>query len=267
MSTLSVAGTARTRLATALILAALTSPAQAGWQDWLKEQLEGANSPSESGATNTETPLAALTQGEMVGGLKEALRVGVQRAIALLGKDGGFLNDSQVRIPMPDSLQQVESILRTLRQDKLADEFIETMNHAAERAVPAGAKIFGNAISGMSLEDARGILQGPDDAATRYFQEHTASDLTEAMMPIVQEATDRAGVTSAYKKVLDTVDSQAGFLGGLVDTGSLDVDQYVTGKALDGLFLKLAEEEKRIRQDPVARSTALLKKVFGSLSP
>jgi hypothetical protein len=196
----------------------------------------------------------------MVSGLKEALDKGTQFAVDSLGKDGGFLDNSNVKIPMPDSLSWVEKSLRTLHQDELADEFIGTMNHAAEQAVPEAAAIFGEAIQNMSVEDAQGILTGPDDAATQYFRTNTETALTAKMRPIVEDATAQAGVTSAYKNMT----AGAGGMTSLLPADTTDLDGYVTGKTLDGLFLMIAEEEKKIRENPLARSTDLLKKVFGA---
>ena len=230
----------------------------AGLQDYLKPLGDVLNKGS---GTTTGATATSLSQQEMTSGLKEALSVGVRRAINLLGKDGGFLNDSTVKIPLPGMLQKVESGLRLVGQGKLADEFIATMNHAAERAVPEAASIFGDTIKNMTLKDAQGILQGADDSATQYFRENSGERLAQAISPIVKQATEKAGVTSAYKNMV----GKAGVMGGLVDGSSLDLDKYVTDKTLDGLFLKLAAEEKQIRQNPLARSTDLLKKVFGTL--
>jgi hypothetical protein len=188
----------------------------------------------------------------------DALSVGVQRAIELLGKDGGYLNDAQVRIPMPHTLMQVEKLARKLGQDKYADRFIASMNHAAERAVPQTTQIFLDTIKNMSVQDAQAIVTGSDDAATRYFQQKTSDDLRRVIRPLVSESMNETGVTNAYKKFIDKAD----FLTGYIDPQALDLDGYVTDKTLDGLFLKLAEEERRIRTDPVARSTDILKKVF-----
>lgn len=207
------------------------------------------------------TQPSTLTQAEMVSGLKEALSKGVKNAIGQLGKDGGFLNDAGVRIPMPDSLARVEKLLRTLHQDKYADQFVASMNHAAEKAVPEAAGIFAEAIKGMTLEDAEAILNGPDDAATQYFRNKSAAKLAERFRPIVAAATDQVGVTASYKKMMGRAGAMAQYLG-----GADDLDGYVTGKALDGLFSKLALEEKAIRTNPAARTTELLKKVFGGLS-
>ena len=149
--------------------------------DWSKylDTVKGA--ADTAGVSTTDVD---LTNTEMVAGLKEALDKGTQFAVDKLGKPGGFLNDKKVRIPMPESLSWVESSLRTLGQDELADEFVTTMNEAAEQAVPEAADIFGEAIQNMSVEDAQAILTGPDDAATEYFRTHTETALTDKMRPL-----------------------------------------------------------------------------------
>jgi hypothetical protein len=228
---------------------------QAGWDDWVKKIEE-----SLPGGMPSDTGVSGLSQTEITAGLKEALSVGVEQAIGLLGQDGGFLNDATVRIPMPGSLQTLERGLRAAGQEAIADEFVVTMNHAAERAVPETSAIFVETIKSMSVADARDILNGPDDAATRYFREQNQERLSTAILPIVQDATEKTGVTSAYKRLIGGM----GFLSQFSNQDSLDLDSYVTRKTLDGLFVKLADEERLIREDPVARSTDLLKKVFGS---
>jgi hypothetical protein len=163
--------------------------------------------------------------------------------------------------------------LRALKQDKLADDFVATMNHAAETAVPAAASVFGEALKQMSIDDAKAILTGPDDAATQYFRRTTQTNLYARFLPIVQQATAKAGVTGAYKTMLAKVSGGgSGFGGGFgslannyLGTDALDVDAYVTNKSLDGLFKIVADEEKQIRQNPVARTTDLLQKVFGAV--
>ena len=237
------------------VLIALSGLAQADWKDWLKsakEAVETSDSPAVS---------QVLSNDQIIEGLKEALSVGTERAIALLGRDGGYLNDAQVKIPLPDGLKSVSKGLRAIGQDELVDEFVTTINRAAEQAVPETLSIFGDTIKQMSLEDAKGILNGSDTAATDYFKDKGSNSLTAAILPIVQEATKQAGVTSAYKDLV----GQVGFLGSYVDMDALDLDKYVTAKAMDGLFLKLAEQEQLIRQDPVARTTDILKTVFGSV--
>ena len=166
-----------------------------------------------------------------------------------------------MRIPLPESLKNVEDGLRAIGQERYADEFVATMNRAAERAAPETVDILVDTIGSLSLTDARAVVEGADDAATRYLEQHAGPRLAEAILPIVRDATSAAGVTAAYKAMVDRL----GFLGTYMDVQSLDLDAYVTEKALDGLYLKLAEEEKLIRDDPAARTTDLLKKVFGAL--
>lgn len=215
--------------------------------------------------------LAGLSQDQMIQGLKEALSKGVQAAVSNLGHDGGFLTNLNVKIPMPAKLRSVEKTLRTLKQDQLADDFVNTMNHAAEQAVPEAADVFGDAIRQMSIADAKTILTGTNNAATQYFRRVTQTNLFERFLPIVKAATDKTGVTATYKKMMGSVSGSSSFGGllsgsGLLKSEDFDVDSYVTNKAMDGLFLMVAEEEKRIRENPVARSTELLQKVFGSVS-
>ncbi len=223
--------------------------------------------PRPAPGQNPATPsLAGLSQDQMVNGLKEALAKGVQQADATLGRSDGFLKDLNVKIPMPESLQKVEKTLRTLRQDKLADEFVTTMNRAAEQAVPEAAAVLGESVKQMSIADARAILTGTNNAATRYFRRTSETNLHARFLPIVQTATQKAGVTAAYKRMTDKAGGGLGGLGGgLLGQQAPDLDGYVTRKALDGLFLKIAEQEKQIRENPVARTTDLLQKVFGAV--
>jgi hypothetical protein len=249
-------------LLTTTLLCMLSTIAHAGWLDDLKKHLGEVQSSRTTGNTPAGPGVAAaLSDADVVAGLKEALSKGTKQAIASLGKDGGFLNNLEVKIPLPDDLKKVEKLMRSLGQGKYADQFAATLNHAAEKAVPEAATILSESISQMSLADAKSILNGPDDAATQYFRKTSEARLKERFLPIVQAATDQAGVTAAYKKLMQKAGPAARFMGG----GASDLDGYVDDKALDGLFTMIAAEEKRIRQDPVARSTDLLKKVFGSL--
>lgn len=243
-------------VAAAALLLAGSAVLAADWSKYL-DTVKGA--ADTAGVSTTDVD---LTNTEMVAGLKEALDKGTQFAVDKLGKPGGFLDNKKVRIPMPESLSWVESSLRTLGQDELADEFIGTMNQAAEQAVPEAADIFGEAIQDMSVEDAQAILTGPDNAATEYFRTNTETALTDRMRPIVEAATAKTGVTAAYKNMM----AKAGGLGGMLSGsgGATDIDGYVTGKTLDGLFLMIAKEERKIRTNPVARSTELMQKVFGA---
>jgi hypothetical protein len=239
-----------------IVSVALFAPVagHAGWLDFLKPTGTNTN------ATVGQTTLAALSQTEVANGLKEALSKGVNMAIANLGKEGGFLNNADVKIPMPPQLQQVEKALRAAGQNKMADDFVATMNRAAEQAVPVAAQVFAGAITNMTVADAKAILTGPNDAATQYFRKTSETQLHEKFLPIVKEATARTGVTASYKNLLQ----QAGPLASFLSKDATDLDGYVTAKALDGLFKMVAVEEKKIRENPAARTTDLLKKVFGS---
>jgi hypothetical protein len=218
------------------------------------------------------TTVASLSQDQVVQGLQEALAKGLRQAIANLGHDGGFLTNLNVKIPMPEKLQKVENALRAMKQEKLADDFVATMNHAAEQAVPEAGTVFADALKQLTIEDAKSILIGPNDAATQYFQKTTQTNLYARFYPIVQTATQKTGVTAAYKNLMEKANAGQGLgafgsaLGGtLLGKDSVDIDAYVTNKAMDGLFKMVAAEEQQIRQNPVARTTDMLQKVFGAL--
>ena len=217
------------------------------------------------GSKSPAAPLATLTglsQDEMVGGLRAALAKGVEHAVGLLGTHDGFLLDLAVKIPMPEELQRVEKTLRRLGQDQLADEFITTLNRAAEEAVPQAANVLADSVKQMTLVDAQKILTGTNNAATEYFRRTSSTNLYTRFYPIVQTATAKTGLTGAYKQMIDKVPPVFGsFLG----TDATDLDGYVTRRSLDGLFLKIADEEKHIRENPLARTTDLLQKVFGAV--
>lgn len=205
-----------------------------------------------------------LTQDQIVAGLKEALDKGTEHAVKNLGREGGFLENVQVRIPLPEKLRGVETTLRTLGQDQLVNEFKTAMNRAAEKAVPEAVAVLASSIRQMRLADAESILRGPDTAATDYFRRTSETNLHERFLPIVKQATAAVGVTAAYKRMTERV-----ALGGLGEAifgrEAVDIDAYITGKALAALFLKIGEEEKLIRQNPAARTTELLRKVFGAI--
>lgn len=203
-----------------------------------------------------------VTDNEIVGGLKEALTKGVGTAIKLLGKDNGYLANPRVKIPLPNSLQKLEKGLRVAGQGKAVDDFVASMNHAAEKAVPVAIDVFVDAIKKMTFDDARSILfSGKDDSATMFFRKTSEEKLRLKFRPIVEEFTAKTGVTSSYKNMI----GKAGFAAQFLGKDATDLDGYVTQKALDGLFLLVADEEKKIRKDPIGRTTDLLRKVFGIL--
>jgi hypothetical protein len=224
-------------------------------------------------STNNQTPaansspansaaLASLSSDQIASGLKEALSAGLKRAVDSLGQTNAFLTNDLVRIPLPKQLSVLTNSLIKLNQGPLIDQFEAAMNHAAEQAIPVASTVFFDALKNMSVSDATALLESKSKtAATEFFQEKCSKDLTEKLMPIIQKATEQVGVTSAYKKLMDKASFGAKFLA----NSSLNLDRYVTGKALDGLFVVVGEEEKRIRENPQARVTDLLQKVFGVL--
>lgn len=202
---------------------------------------------------------AQPTRQEAADAIRQALTQGVGRAVQQLGQEGGFRDDEQVRIPLPSQLEPLADTLGRIGQERYVQEFERSLNRAAEEAVPYASAIFARALSSMTVEDAIGIVRGTDDAATRYFRERTEPELRRAFYPIVAEQTQRVGVTQAYKDMFD----QIGVFGQYLSPEMQDLDAYVTQRALDGLFLYIAEEEQRIREQPVARTTQLLRRVFG----
>jgi hypothetical protein len=201
---------------------------------------------------------SGLSDSKVASGLKEALRVGTENTVSLTGRPDGYFGNAAIKILMPEKLHSVEQALRLVGYGPQVDEFILSMNRAAERAAPFAKQIFWDAITQMTFTDARKILSGGDTAATQYFKEKTSGKLTEAFTPVVEKATNEVGVTRQYK---DLVGRAQGLP--FVKVESLDLDAYVVRKSLDGLFYVLGEEERKIRTDPAARVTDLLKEVFG----
>jgi len=204
--------------------------------------------------------LAELTDKDASGGLKEALVQGASRAVGQLGSDGGFMNNPKVKIGLPDSLAPMEGMLRTMGRGKDLDALVANMNLAAEQAVPKAKALLVDAVKTMSVEDAKKILSGGDDAGTRYFREKTAARLTESFLPTVRETTGKLALAEQYNKLA----GKAGAFG-LVKGDDLKIEHYVTRKALDGLYLMIAEEERAIRQNPLGAAGSLAKKAFGAL--
>ncbi len=200
-----------------------------------------------------------LSTSKIVAGLKEALRVGTENAVRTLSQPGGYLDNPKIRIPLPESIQKVDSLLRAAGFGPQLDEFDLSMNRAAEAAAPEAKSIFWDAITGMTFEDARAILQGRENEATLYFKEKTYDPLKRVFKPIVHDSMSRVGATRSYQALEDKL-SRIPFARDM----NLSLDDYVTDKALDGLFFTLGREEIKIRQDPSARVTDLLKEVFGN---
>jgi hypothetical protein len=204
--------------------------------------------------------LDRITSKEAAAGLKAALEKGSLAAVASLGRTDGFFGNPQVKIPLPDSMQRAEKLMRRFGMSRQADELILTLNRAAEAAVPEAKQLFVDSVRKMTLQDAKGILQGGETAGTEYFRRSTEGQLRKRFLPIVQQATDKVGLAQQYEHY-----AEKGVSLGFVKKEDADLDGYVTQKALDGLFFMVAEEEKKIRQDPLAAGTAIIKKVFGAL--
>jgi hypothetical protein len=204
--------------------------------------------------------LADISSQDAGGGLKEALTQGAGKAVSLLGREDGFLKNPKVKIPLPESMQKVEGLMRGLGMGKQADELIQAMNRAAEAAVPEARNLLVDAVKQMSVEDAKGILTGGDDAATQYFRRKTSEPLAERFRPIVKQAIGKVGLAAKYEKF-----AGKGAKFGLVKEEDTHLENYVTRKALDGLFLMIAEEEKAIRTNPLGAAGSLAQKVFGAL--
>jgi hypothetical protein len=204
--------------------------------------------------------LADLTNQDAARGIKAALDQGATSAITKLGVAGGFLDNPKVKIPLPPALDEVAKVMRLMGRGKDADELVVAMNKAAEQAVPQAKELLVNAVKTMSLDDAKKILTGGDDSVTEFFKNKTEGPLTVKFLPIVKQATDRVGLAKQY----DEVAGQGAKLG-LIKGDATNIDQYVTHKALDGLYLMIGEEEKAIRQNPAAAGSAIVSKVFGAL--
>jgi hypothetical protein len=204
--------------------------------------------------------LADITGKDASGGLKEALTQGAGKAVEMLGKQDGFLGNPKVKIPLPESVQKVEGVLRGFGMGKQADELVNTMNRAAEAAVPQAKTLLVNSIKQMSVEDAKGILSGGEDSATQYFRRTTSGPLSEKFKPVVQKAMAKVKLAEKYDQFAGKAAKY-----GLVREQDAHLDNYVTQKTLDGLYLMIAEEEKAIRQDPAGAAGKLAKKVFGAL--
>jgi len=200
----------------------------------------------------------ALGESEAASGVRAALERGADSAVSLLGRPGGFLDNPQVRIPLPGALNKAASILRSLGQGQRVDELVNSMNRAAEQAVPAAKPLLLNAVHAMSVEDAVKIVRGGDTSVTDFFAAKTRAPLGEKFLPIVTAETRKLSLTEKYDAV-----ASKGSMFGLVKPEDANVEQYVTRKALDGLFLMIGQEERKIRADPVGTGSALLKAVFG----
>lgn len=206
--------------------------------------------------------LDKITNQDATSGLREALVKGTGAAVDLLGKQDGFFGNQKVKIPLPESLARVERLMRGVGMGKYADELVLTMNRAAEAAVPEAKKMLVDSVRKMSVQDAKGILTGGEDSATQYFKRTTSEQLRTAFLPIVKKATAKVKLAEKYNQY-----AEKGVKFGLVGKEDANLDNYVAQKALDGLFLMVAEEEKKIRQNPAQAASNIIGRVFGALKP
>lgn len=204
--------------------------------------------------------LNEITNAEASQGLKAALEKGASVAVKTLGQTNGFMGNEKVRIPLPGYLQDAANLMRKLGQGAKLDELVLAMNQAAEAAVPLARDILVGAVKGMSVQDAKKILTGGETAVTQFFADKTRQPLSQKFLPVVTKTTAQVNLASKYNQIA----GKAATLG-LLKGDQANIEQYVTAKTLDGLYFMIGEEEKKIRQDPVAAGSAVLKKVFGAL--
>ena len=227
------------------LMIVLVPPADGGLMDDL---IQGAGMGQKSGPGNDQ----------IIAGLKEALSIGTGNAVTSTSKTNGYFGNQAIKILMPDKIQKVADILGRVGYQNEVDDFVLSMNRAAEKAAPKAKAIFIDAIHQMTVEDARKILDGGDTAATEYFKAKTSGKLYAAFQPIVSSSMNEVGTTHSYKEMMGKYKAVP-----FASSESLDLDRYVTNKSLDGLFYLVGQEEIKIRKDPAARVTDLLKTVFG----
>ncbi|MCZ7558703.1 MAG: DUF4197 domain-containing protein [Burkholderiaceae bacterium] len=214
----------------------------------------GGAPPARAGA------LDAVSNADATSALRVALERGAGQAVARLGKPGGFLDDPKVRIPLPDGLRQAEGLLRATGRGRELDELVTSMNRAAEQAVPQAKQLLVAAVKSMSVSDAKAILTGGDDSVTQFFKTRTQAPLTERFLPIVTQQVSRLGLSKRYNALAGRASKL-----GLLKERDASVERYVTSRALDGLYLMIAEEERAIRRDPLKAGSKVIERVFGAL--
>jgi Protein of unknown function (DUF4197) len=203
---------------------------------------------------------AGLSEADASLGVRAALERGANAAVALLGRPGGFLDNPKVRIPLPGFLKEAAKLAKFTGQQKRVDDLVTAMNRAAEAAVPEAKELLVNAVKAMSVDDARKIVTGGDNSVTQFFASKTRTSLAARFLPIVTQATEKVALADKYNALAGKAAST-----GLVKKEDANIQQYVTGKALDGLYLMIGEEERKIRKDPIGTGSAILQKVFGAL--
>lgn len=212
------------------------------------------------GLIATQAHAGLLTQGDAASALRLTLERGASLAVDLLGRVDGFLGNPKVRIPLPGHLNDVAKWMSTFGQQKRVDELVTAMNRAAEAAVPKARGLLISAVKGLSAQDAQQIITGGENSVTTFFAEKTRTPLGQEFLPVVTQATEKVSLAAKYNRIASKASSL-----GMLDARDANIQEYVTGKALDGLYLMIGEEERKIRRDPAATGVALLKKVFGAV--
>lgn len=227
--------------------------------DWFKSGKELLGTVTRTPQDQAAAQATSLTSSEVARGLKEALRVGTGRVVEQLGKADGFNADPAIHIPLPDKMLQVKKALSAVGMSSMMDDLELKLNRAAEVATPPAKEIFWQSIEAMTLDDVMQIYNGPDDAATRYFQDKMSAPLADAMQPIVEQAINQVGAVQAYDAVMGQYSSLP-----FVPNVKADLNSYVVTEGMNGIFHYIAAEEAAIRQNPADRTTDILKKVFGA---
>ena len=252
------------RLLPATLLALFITQANALDLGTLKDAIKSSGNTSGNTSTATSASTGAgvssLSNDEASGGLKEALTQGVGKAVGTLGAADGFFGNKEVKIPLPKSLKKIEKGMKLMGMGKQSDELVLKMNRAAEAAVPEAKALLVGSIKQMTLADAKAILTGPQEAATQYFKKTTSAQMGEKFLPIVQKATQNVELAASYNKY-----AEMGSKFGVVKKEDANIEQYVTNKALDGVYLMIAKEEAAIRKDPLGQASGLIKRVFGAI--
>lgn len=247
------------------VICAVTSAQAFDWgsvvnQDTINKVLQKTNAAPATSASVTGAGLGNISEQDQVGGLKQALSQGIETAVTSLAKQNGYLGNAAVKIPLPSSLQRVEGTLRQFGMGKYADDLTTSMNRAAEAAVPEARNLLVSAVKNMSITDAKNILMGSNDAATQYFRKNSEAALSGKFQPIVVNAMQNVSLTQKYDRF-----AAKGAKLGLVDAKDANLESYVTQKALDGLFVMMAEQEKAIRANPLQAVGGLAQKIFSAI--
>ncbi len=224
------------------------------------EPAASSNTPATTGNVKSAANLANFSTNDQVGSLKQALIQGAETAVTNLAKVNGYLGNDKVRIPLPESLQKADGILRKFGMVKYADDLTSSINRAAETAVPEAKDLLVGAVNKMTVEDAKGILMGGSDAATQYFRKNTETALTGKFKPVVATSMQKVKLAETYDQF-----AEKGVQLGLIDKRDTKMDDYITRKAMDGLFVMMAEQEKAIRANPLEATGSLAKKIFSAI--